>query len=270
MRSNSLQALFADGLTTVNGWLSCDSAYLAEAMSVSGFDSITVDVQHGMFGMGGAIRLLQGISAGPAVPMARCPSHDPAVIGKLLDAGADGIICPAVDTAEQARAFVSACRFPPTGIRSYGPARAALHGDPGYVRHADATVLTWAMVESATSLANLDEILSVPGLDGIYLGPNDLALSLGEAPGPVISAAAVQAAIGRVLAAAHAAGKVTGLFCADIADARRWGEAGFDLVTPGNDIGILRAALAERIAAVRGDSAASEAAFEAASQADQR
>lgn len=237
----------------MNGWLSGDSAYVAEALSHSGYDSITVDLQHGMFGVDGAIRLLQAISAGPAVPMARCPSLDPALIGKLLDAGAYGIICPAIDTAEQARALVSACCYPPAGTRSFGPARAVLYGGPDYADSADETVLTWAMVESAESLGNLEGIVSVPGLDGVYIGPNDLALSLG-APRQATPAPAVEAAIRQILATAHGAGLMAGLFCADGAEAGRWVAAGFDLVTPGNDVGILRAAVAERIALARAQS----------------
>lgn len=237
------------------GWLSMDSPYLAEQLSHAGFDAVNVDLQHGMFGLDRAVTLLQAVSAGPATPLARCPSHDPAVVGKLLDAGAYGIICPAVDTADQARAFVAACRYPPTGIRSFGPSRGLLYGGPDYVDHADVTVLTWAMVESRAALDNLEQILAVAGLDGVYVGPNDLALALGERPGQAVLPPRTRAAVERIVTAAHAAGRYAGIFCADGLIARELAEAGFDLVTPGNDAGMLKAIAVERIAQARGSTA---------------
>lgn len=251
MRSNRLRERLSQDEPAVCGWLSSDSPYLAEVLSYSGYDAVTVDLQHGMFGLDAAVALLQAVSAGPAVPLARCPSADPAVIGKLLDAGAYGIVCPAVDSAEQAAAFVRACRYPPTGARSFGPARGLLYGGPDYVDHADATVLTWAMIESVAALENLDEILGTPGLDAVYVGPNDLALSLGERPGAGPPSPAVLAALERVATRARAAGRWAGAFAADAALARQQVEMGYHLVTPGNDVGILRQAVADRIAAVR-------------------
>jgi 4-hydroxy-2-oxoheptanedioate aldolase len=232
--------------------MSTDSPYLAEVLSHCGYDAVTVDLQHGMFGVDRAIQLLQAVSAGPAVPLARCGEVNPAQIGKLLDAGAYGIICPAVDTAEQAAAFVRACRYPPSGARSYGPSRGLLYGGADYVDHADDTILTLAMAESADALANLDAILDVPGLDGIFVGPNDLALSLGERPG-VPLAESVGSAMHRAAAAARASGRLAGAFCPDPALARHLVEAGYQLIAPGNDVSVLRQAAAERIALVRGE-----------------
>ena len=252
MRANELRERLGRDEPVLCGWLSSDSAYLAEVLSHSGYDAVTVDLQHGMFGLDRAVTLLQAISAGPAVPLARCPSHEPSTIGKLLDAGAYGIICPAVDSAEQAAAFVRACRYPPTGARSFGPSRGLLYGGADYVEYADATVLTWAMVESAAALDALEEIVRTPGLDGVYVGPNDLALSLGERPGAGFSAA-VLAALERVATQARAAGIWAGAFAPTAELARRQADLGFHLVTPGNDVGILRQAVAERIAVVRGD-----------------
>ncbi len=232
--------------------MSIDSPYLAEVLSYCGYDAVTVDLQHGMFALDRAVTLLQAVSAGPAVPMARCPSHESATIGKLLDAGAYGIICPGIDDARQAAAFVSACRYPPTGARSYGPSRGLLYGGPDYVDHADTTVLTWAMIESAEALHNLDAILATPGLDGVYVGPNDLALSFGEVPGQREPPAQVSEALARVAMACRNAGRWAGVFCADARIARHMVELGYHLVTPGNDVGVMRQAAAERIAIVRG------------------
>jgi 4-hydroxy-2-oxoheptanedioate aldolase len=252
MRPNRLRDLLASGATAVTGWVSVDSPYLAEVQSYCGYDAVNVDLQHGMFGLDRAVTLLQAVSAGPAVPLARCPSHDAATIGKLLDAGAYGIICPAVDDAAQAAAFVRACRYPPTGTRSYGPSRGLLYGGPDYLTHADDTILTLAMVESAEALANLQAILDTPGLDGIFVGPSDLALSLGEVPGLAEPAQPVTDALQHIAEAATAAGRWAGVFCTDPPMARRMIEMGYQLVSAGNDVGIFRAAATQRIEAIRG------------------
>jgi 4-hydroxy-2-oxoheptanedioate aldolase len=232
-----------------------DSAYLAEVLSHCGFDTVVVDLQHGMFGLDRAITLLQAVSAGPAIPMARCPSVAASTIGKLLDAGAYGIVCPAVDTAEQAAAFVRACRYPPIGERSFGPSRGLLYGGADYAAHANATVLTWAMIESRRALDELDTILATPGLDGVYVGPNDLALSLGESPASARLPDAVRAALAEIATAARDHRRWAGVFCSDAAVAREMVELGFHLVTPGNDVGLLRSAAHERLTAIRGGSA---------------
>lgn len=237
----------------VSGWLSVDSPYLAEVLSHSGYDAVTVDLQHGMFGAGRAVTLLQAIGAGPAVPLARCPGLDSAAIGKLLDAGAYGIVCPGVDTAAQAAAFVRACRYPPGGERSYGPSRGLLYGGADYAAHADGTILTLAMIESAAALENLDAILATPGLDAVYVGPNDLALSLGETPGRGRPSVAVMSSLERVAGRARLANRWAGAFAPDATVARQLVELGYQLVTPGNDVGIMRQAVAERLAVVRGD-----------------
>lgn len=260
MRTNRLREALQRGETAVSGWLSADSPYLAEVLSHSGYDAVTVDLQHGMFGLDRAIALLQAVSAGPAVPMARCASLSPGEIGKLLDAGAYGIVCPGVDTAAQAVDFVDACRYPPHGRRSYGPARGLLYGGGDYAQHADATVLTWAMIESATALNNLESILDTAGLDAVYVGPNDLALSLGEDAGRAEPSRTVMSALEQIAVRARANRRWAGAFASEATVARQLVELGYQLVTPGNDIGILRRAVAERLAIVRGDRAAPDAA----------
>ena len=259
MRANRVREVIDAGGTAVGGWLSSNSAYAAETMSHAGFDAITVDLQHGLFGLDGAISLIQAVSAGPATPMARCSSLDPAVIGKLLDAGAYGLICPSVDTAAQAIAFVGACRYPPTGRRSFGPSRGLLYGGSDYVERADDTVMAWAMIESVEAMGHLDAILAVPGLDGVYVGPNDLALSMGLRPGTAEMPSEVDAAAEHVRAAARAAGVRSGLFCASASMAAEMARRGWDLVTPGNDIAILREAATARVATIRGPSAVATA-----------
>jgi 4-hydroxy-2-oxoheptanedioate aldolase len=250
VRPNAVAASISAGRTVVNGWLSSGSAYAAEVLSHAGFDSVTVDAQHGMFGRDEVVGLLQAISCGPAVPFARPSVCDPAEIGWLLDAGAYGVVVPSVDTPALARLVVDACRYPPHGRRSFGASRGLLYGGPDYVAEAGATVMAWAMVESRSAVDHLDEIAATPGLAGLYLGPNDLALDLGLVPGGRIGDE-VAVVARRLVAVCHAHGIAAGLFCADGEEAAYWADAGFDLVTPGNDVSLLRSGAAARIAAVR-------------------
>lgn len=256
MRPNRVAAMIDDGETVVNAWLSSNSSYLAEVLSHAGFDAVTVDLQHGMMGIDGAIALLQGISVGPATPMARCSHLDQAEIAKLLDAGAYGVICPSIDTVEQCIAFVAACRYPPRGRRSFGPARGLLYGGPDYAGEADTTVQAWAMIESAAALDALEEIVAVAGLDGVYVGPNDLALSLGVTAGTDPLAPEVQEALATVVSVAHRAGVAAGAYCATAEQAATLTRIGYDLVTPGNDAVLIRESATRRIRTVRGFGAA--------------
>jgi 4-hydroxy-2-oxoheptanedioate aldolase len=250
VRANHLHAMLVEGRTATCGWVSSDSRYIAEVLSHAGYDAVTIDLQHGMFGMDTAVHLLQAVAAGPATPLARCSTLDEAVIGKLLDAGAYGIICPDVHDAGTCERLVAACRYPPQGRRSFGPARGLLYGGADYVEHADETVLVWAMIESRAAIDHLGDILAVDGLDGVYLGPNDLSLSLGERPGSGGPSPRVLQVISDVSAAARAAGRFVGAFAPTVESARDMVAAGVQLVTPGNDVHLLKAAVAERLAAL--------------------
>ena len=251
VRDNAVRRRISAGEWVTCAWLSTSSPYVAEVLSYSGFDAVTVDNQHGMYALDTAVALIQAASAGPAVPMARCSQLDEAEIGKLLDAGAYGIFCPSIDDAEACRRFVEACRYPPEGVRSYGPARALLYGGRRYVERANSIVMTWAMIESETALQNLDEILGVPGLDGVYVGPNDLALSMGQVPRVTGPSDEVKAALLMVKDAAHARGLAAGAYCGTAATAGDLVREGFDLVTPGNDVALLREAACQRLGELR-------------------
>lgn len=240
-----------DHRTVVNAWVASGAGYVAETLAHAGFDCVTLDFQHGMFGLESAVPLLQALSTGPAEPFVRPPALDAAVIGHLLDAGAYGVICPNVDTPEQARALVDACRYPPLGHRSYGPARGLLYGGPDYVAQANGTVTAWAMVESSAALDAVDEIAATPGLFGIYVGPNDLAMSLGLEPGQAPIPAEVERAWVRIVEAAHGAGIAAGTFCPDAETALRLSRLGYDLVTPGNDIMMIGDAAGAAVRTVR-------------------
>jgi 4-hydroxy-2-oxoheptanedioate aldolase len=174
MRLNKLKVAAAENRPIINGWLAIPSSYSAEIMGHQGYDAVTVDLQHGMIDFASALAMLQALSATPAVPLVRVADSTPAQIMRVLDAGAYGVICPMVSTPEQARRFVAACRYPPQGIRSFGPARGLLYGGADYPQHANREILTLAMIETREGLANIDAILDTEGLDGVFIGPNDL------------------------------------------------------------------------------------------------
>ena len=172
----------ADGKPVVNGWLQIPSTVSAEVMAHQGWDSLTVDMQHGLVDYTNALPMLQTISSTDVTPLARVNWNEPGQIMKILDAGAYGVICPMVSNKKEAENFVKACMYPPNGYRSYGPIRGLVYGGLDYADEANNEILKFAMIETKESLENLDEIMKTPGLDGIYIGPADLSLAIGEKP----------------------------------------------------------------------------------------
>ena len=179
MRENTLKTKWAAGENTINGWLAIPASWSAEIMAHQGFDSLTVDMQHGLADYQTAVTMLQAVSTTDVLPLARVPWNEPGIIMRMLDAGCYGIICPMVNTRAEAEQFVGACRYHPDGYRSAGPTRAQIYSGGNYLRDANDYILTIAMIETAQAVENLDEILSVPGLDAIYVGPSDLSITYG-------------------------------------------------------------------------------------------
>ena len=252
MRKSALKQRVADGRPIVNGWLAIPSSYSAEVMGHQGFDSVTVDLQHGMIGFDAAVAMLQALSSTPAVPLARVSRNDYALVMQLLDAGAYGIICPMISTEKDARDFASFCRYPPLGQRSFGPARGLLYGGADYFTGANDEILALAMIETREAVANFDVILSTPGIDGIYVGPNDLCLSHECPPSPEPTDPAMSDLIRDLSKRTRAAGRLAGIFCSSGDAAAGRVEDGFHMVTPGNDAALLSAASKAAVAAARG------------------
>lgn len=252
MRPNTIKEIWNSGGVAVNGWAAISSPYSAELLGHQGLDAVTVDLQHGMMGLETAISMFQAISSTPAMPFARVSCNDLAQVNRLLDAGAYGIICPMVSTAGDARRFADACRYPPQGKRSFGPARGLLYGGPDYFGHANDEIVALAMIETAEGLENLDAIVATEGLDGIYVGPNDLCLALSLAPASESDEPAMKDAISRIVDACRGAGKAAGVFCSSGAAAAMRAEQGFNFVTPGNDATLLGKALRAEVLAARG------------------
>lgn len=238
MQRNGLKELWSQGKTGFNGWLSIPNGFTAEIMSSLGYDSLTVDMQHGLIGYSDMVQMLQALSGTPVTPLVRVPWLDPASVMKVLDAGAMGVICPMVNTAEQAAEFVDYMRYPPRGSRSFGPIRARYALGADYVEKNHEEVVALAMIETAEAMENLDAIVATPGLDGVYIGPSDLTfgLSNGSLPaGMDRQEPEMIAAIERILKAAHDAGIKACLHTATPDYAVRGFEWGFDLVTMASD-----------------------------------
>jgi 4-hydroxy-2-oxoheptanedioate aldolase len=183
MRPNRVREIWSKGGAVINGWCGIPSGFGAEVMAHMGWDSLVVDMQHGVIDYQTMVSMLQGISTTAVTPMCRVPWNDPAIIMKSLDAGSYGIICPMINTREECERFVQACRYAPKGYRSSGPIRASLYGGADYAEKANETILTFAMIETKQAVSNLDAILSTPELDAIYVGPSDLSLTYGYGPG---------------------------------------------------------------------------------------
>lgn len=235
MRANRLREIWAKGQAVVNGWLAIPNAFAAETMAHQGWDSLTLDMQHGVIDYQTAVNMLAAISTTSVVPMVRVPWLDPGILMKTLDAGAYAVICPMVNNAADAEALVAATTYPPRGSRSYGPIRALLYAGADYGQHADAEIVRFAMIETREALDKLDDIMSTPGLDAVYIGPADLSLALGCTPKFDQDEPKVVEAIDHILARAKAHGLVAGIHNGTPEYALRMIEKGFRFVTIGSD-----------------------------------
>jgi 4-hydroxy-2-oxoheptanedioate aldolase len=251
MRPNRLRQLWAEDKPALNGWLAIPNSFSAEVMAHQGWDSLTIDMQHGVIDYAALVPMLQAISTTNTMPIVRVPWLEPGVLMKALDAGAYAVICPMVNTREDAQKLVHYTSYAPQGTRSFGPIRATLYGGADYPQHANGTIVRFAMIETAQALDNLDSILSVEGLDAIYIGPSDLSLSLGCKPVFDDVDPKAQQAIEHIMARAKAHGVVAGIHNgrADVARARV--ELGFRFVTLGSDARLLAAGSQELLGAMR-------------------
>jgi 4-hydroxy-2-oxoheptanedioate aldolase len=252
MRDNRLRTLWSQDKAVVNGWLAIPNAFSAEVMAHQGWDSLTIDLQHGVVDYQAMVGMLQAISSTATVPVVRVPWLEPGIVMKALDAGAYGIICPMVNTREEAQRFVSWTNYAPRGTRSFGPVRAAMYGGADYPAQADQTLVRFAMIETAQALDNLDAILSVEGLDAIYVGPSDLSLSLGCKPQFDDVEPKVAQAIAHIADRARAHGVKAGIHNGrvDVAQARV--ALGYRFVTLGSDARLLQAGSQDLLKGMRG------------------
>ncbi|MEC9346193.1 MAG: aldolase/citrate lyase family protein [Pseudomonadota bacterium] len=251
MRTNRVRDIWEAGGNVVNGWLASSCSYSAEVMAVQGFDSIGVDLQHGMIDYNQSIAILQAISGHQPTPLARIPWNDPTWIMKVLDAGALGLICPMVNSAEEAAAFVGACRYPPRGFRSFAGVRGPLYVGSDYRKVANELIVTLPMIETKEALDRIEEIVKVEGVDAVYIGPSDLALGLGFDPVADPVEKVVLEAIEHIRRVAVDAGVKPCIHSAGGDHARRLFQQGFRLCSISNDMRLMSIGATSEIKAAR-------------------
>jgi len=242
--ANHLRELWAQGAPAFGVWSSLPDPTVAEMLAAGPFDYVCVDLQHGEATFSELPRMLTAMRAAGRAPVVRVPWNDPVAIMRAIDTGAAAVVVPMVDDARQAAAAAASCRFPPTGSRSWGPMWGNVRAD-GALSPAeqDAAVLCLVMVETAGAIEALDELVRVPGVDGLYIGPNDLALACGYGRDTYRDNPAVDWLLQRVVDTGRAARRAVGLHCSDTAMAREWAARGATMLTAGQDTGLLAGAM---------------------------
>jgi 4-hydroxy-2-oxoheptanedioate aldolase len=236
--TDRLKQLWSDGKTAFGAWIMYSGTAAAEMIALVGFDYVCVDCQHGLLGVEDMRDILIALHGAETTPFVRVPANDPSWIGKALDAGAEGIIVPLVNSRAEAEQAVAGCRFPPAGVRSLGLAR----GHQPFGRDTfeiNRKVLCFPMIETRQALDAAGEICSTPGVDGVYIGPSDLALSLGLAPRRADVPPEHAEAVERIRGACEETGIVAGIHTYNGTEARHRAEQGFGLVTVTADAALL-------------------------------
>jgi 4-hydroxy-2-oxoheptanedioate aldolase len=251
MRANGTKALISCGKVAVGTLCTTASPLMAESLGHAGYDFVVVDLQHGENNLGDLQGMMQAVSTTSATPFVRLPANVPFYIQRALDLGAYGIVVPLVETEAEAEAVVLSLRYAPRGARSWGPVRGTLYGGADYFTKAADELMAMVMLETQQGLRNARAILSVPGIDGCFIGPNDLSISLGFAAETPVLAAAVENAIAEILDAARSAGKAAGIqtFSADSAATRI--AQGFRFISVLSDLRMARSTAGKTLEALR-------------------
>ena len=228
---NNLFDIWAKNEASINAWLSIPNSFTAEAFGKMGWDSVTIDMQHGQNDYSTAIAMVQGLSNSNTVPMTRVPWNEPGIIMKMLDLGVQGIIAPMINTKEDCEKFVSYCYYPPIGQRSFGPMRAQVVYGSDYYQHANDNIVSLAMIETKQAVENLDSILSVPNLTGIYIGPADMSSSYGLPPKFDVREDPVFSNIKMIAKKAKEKGKIAGIHNGSVKYMKEMMDYGFQFTT---------------------------------------
>jgi 4-hydroxy-2-oxoheptanedioate aldolase len=229
--------------TLFNAWLTLNSPFVIELIAEAGWDCLTIDQQHGLGGHDQMVACLTAAKASGLPALVRVAENDAGLIGRALDAGAHGVICPLINNVDDADRFVRAVKFPPRGQRSWGPYRARLDLPGDYFAKANDWTIACAQIETKGALDDLDAILALPGLDMVCLGPNDLSVALtGRLD---IRAKEVMEAVTLVLGKAHELSVMALIFANDVDYARARVAEGWDVVAVGTEAGWLSQAAAD-------------------------
>ena len=251
LRANLAKAKIGRGEVAVGTLCTTASTLMAEALGHAGYDYLIVDLQHGENNLGNLQGMLQAISATPAIPLVRVPGNLPIYIQRTLDLGAYGVVVPLVDTRADAQAVVASVRYAPVGGRSWGPVRGAMYGGADYFAKSQDELLVIVMLETEAGMRNARDILSTPGIDGCFIGPNDLSISLGFSPELTQLPDAVEAGIADILSATRETGKVGGIQCFSSETATTRINQGFRFVSISSDLRMARASATAILRTVR-------------------
>lgn len=254
--SAHLRDLWSRDLPAFGVWSVLPDPTVAELLAASAFDYVCLDLQHGVATFSELPEMVRAMRAAGKAPVVRVPWNEPVDIMRAIDTGASAVLVPMVNSAEEAARAASACRFPPTGTRSWGPMWGDLRADGALPPAAqDEAAICLVMVETQAGVEALEEIVRTPGVDGVYVGPNDLALGCGYGRATYRDSSEVDALIQRVVDTCRGAGVVAGLHCSDAEMAVHWAGRGVRLLTAGQETSLLRAALGELWAQVSGATA---------------
>lgn len=252
MKQNTALAAWRAGEQTIGGWLSLANTHTAEMMAHAGFDWLCLDLQHGLLDYADLRHMLPAISTTDTIPLVRVAANAPDQIMKVLDAGAMGVIVPLINSRAEALAAVNACLYPPQGGRSFGPLRAALSLGVDYAAQANDQIACIVMIETWDGLENLEEIVTTPGLGGVYIGPADLALALGLPAKGDTDDPVHLASVMKIFEACRRHAVPVGIHTSGLDFAHQRLAAGFNFVTLGSDAGFLSRAMDGDLAAARG------------------
>lgn len=245
---STLIPAWSAGATTLGAWTLLNTPIVAESLALAGHDYVCLDQQHGIVDDAGLVASLIAIASGGAAPLVRVAANEPSVISKALDSGAEGVIVPLVNDAAAAERAVQSCRYPPRGDRSIGPIRIAGSGRGRAPVPVQAACIV--MAESASAVDNIDEICAVPGVDAVYVGPADLAASLGVPPALGVQPGVHAEAIAKILAAGAQHDMVLGIHCGSTQQALECAEMGFRMITISTDTHLLASAATSRVTEV--------------------
>jgi 4-hydroxy-2-oxoheptanedioate aldolase len=256
MANNKVKQIWASGKAVVNAWLAIPSGFSAEVIAQCGFDSVTVDMQHGVQDYLSMVQCFQAMHGHPVTPMVRVPWNEPGIIGKVLDGGAYGVICPMINTREEAENLVSYSKYPPRGTRSNGPIRSGMYGSAGtYQQTANEEIVLLPMMETKTAVGNMESILDVRGIDGVYIGPSDLGFSYGLVPKLDRDEPEILKIYEKIVKECDKRGLHPGIHCSGAEGAVRAINMGFKLVTLSNESGLMMTYAKMQVNQTRKDSA---------------
>ena len=255
MLNTRMREVWASGGIAYGSWIGFDDVGVAESVAAVDYDFNCIDTQHGGSSYEASLEMLHVIDRGVGTPTVRVPWNEPGIIGKTLDAGANAIVVPMVNTVAEAEAAVAYTYYAPKGARSWGPVRAAMRGAGYTPEAANAANVIIPMIETTQAISNLDDILAIDGIDAIYVGPADLSITLGLPPGNNDGEPAFDDALATIVAACDNAGVIAGIH-ANPALASTRAEQGFRMITVGHDQVLLRGALASALATSRGEAPA--------------